>query len=183
MGVTGPIGAGTDTFAQFLIEKGFVWMSYSDVLRQEMKKEGIPLERYNIIAFANDLRREHGLGVISQRILGRMEDGRHYVIGNIRNPGEVEVLRNSGEEFVLVHIDAPLETRFERAKQRNREQDPRTLEEFRTLDAIDRGIGQESHGQQHEAVFELADRKIVNDDSFESLREKAELLVQELGIS
>jgi hypothetical protein len=32
-------------------------------------------------------------------------------------------------------------------------------------------------------VFELADRKIVNDDSFESLREKAELLVQELGIS
>ena len=181
IGVTGPIAAGTDSFANFLIEKGFLWFSYSDVLREEMIKQGIPLERMNIISFANSWRKKEGTGVLSKKIISKMHKGKNYVIGNIRNPGEVEELRKSGERVILVHVDAPLEKRFERARRRNRERDPQTFEDFKKLDTIDLGVGQQEYGQQHAAVFKMADYKIMNDGSIEDLRNRVYALLSGLG--
>lgn len=180
IGISGPISAGTDSLAKFLIEKGFVWYAYSDVLREEMTQQGVPLERMNIIAFADAWRKKEGTGVLSKRILSKTKAGENYVVGNIRNPGEVEELRKATKDFVLIHVDAPLRMRFERAKQRNRERDPQTFEEFKKLDEIDLGIGQHSHGQQHAAVFTMADYRIVNDGTLDELKSKAEALLKKI---
>ncbi len=170
IGVTGPICSGTTTFMDFLKDKGFQDFSYSDVLRDMMKEQGIPLERINIINFANELRMKQGSGVLSKILLSKMKDG-NYVVGNIRNPGEVEVFKNSEKKFSLVKIDAPVETRFERAKARNRENEPaNNFEEFKKLDDLDHGKGQDESGQQHGKVFDMADYVLVNDSRQEEFK-------------
>lgn len=185
IGVTGPLCAGTDTFGEILHkEKGFIWMSYSDVLRDELRKRGVELTRKNLQDVGDELRKEHGNGVISKLLIEKINriTGRNFVIGNIRNPGEVEVLREKfGKDFVLVRIDAPLEIRFERLLHRRREKDPQTMEDFRKVEERDLGTHEEDYGQQHAAVFPLADFQIDNGGTFEELREGVEELMEKIG--
>src|SRR3989344_5050279 len=114
IGVTGPLCAGTDTFGEILRkEKGFIWFSYSDILREELKKRNVEITRKNLQDIGDELRKKEGLGVLSKIIIEKIDNGFNYVIGNIRNPGEVEILREKfGKDFVLVRIDADVELRF-----------------------------------------------------------------------
>ena len=182
IGVTGPLCAGTDTFGEILKkEKGFEWLSYSDVLREEAKKNGFEITRKNLQDLGDEMRRQFGNGVLSEKLIERMESGKDYVVGNIRNPGEVEVLRRwFGKKFVLVRIDAPLEVRFERLLRRRREQDPDNLEDFKKVEERDLGEHEEYYGQQHSSVFAMADFSINNDGSFEEFREKVLKFLKEI---
>ena len=177
IGLSGPYCAGTDTVGKILVEKGFVWFSYSDILREEARKRGIELTRRNLQDLGDELRLKQGLGVLSKILIEKMEDGKNYVVGNIRNPGEVEELRKC-KDFILVNVDAPKELRFERMLQRGREKDAKTFSDFLRSEERDFGIGQGKHGQQHAAVFEMADTKIINDGTVEELREKVERILK-----
>ena len=179
IGVTGPIGSGTDSLGMLLQERGFKRYSYSDELREDMKKLGIELTRENLIEYANRIRKEKGTGILSKRIIARMQKGKNYVVGNIRNPGEVEVMRDA-KDFVLVKIDASQEVRFGRMKERQRESDPITWEEFLKLEERDLGKKEEEHGQQHWKVFEMADHEIENNGTEEEFRERVERFLVEL---
>lgn len=205
VGVTGPLCAGTDTFGEILQKEfGFVWLAYSDVLRDELRKRGIEITRKNLQDLGNELRETRGTGVISELLVERMIVGkdpehkndfvsgsqttngkkvvRDYVVGNIRNPGEVEVLREKfGDEFVLVRLDAEKKIRFERLLQRRREKDPQTWEEFLKVEARDFGVNEEKSGQQHSAVFEMADFVIENNGSFEELRKKVKDFIENIN--
>jgi len=182
IGLTGPLCAGTDTFGEILRkEKGFFWFSYSDVLREELGKRGVEITRKNLQDVGDELRMSEGLGVLSKRLIEKMNYGKDYVIGNIRNPGEVEVLREKfGKDFVLVRIDAELMIRFERLLQRRREKDPETFEEFKRVEKRDFGFHEEDYGQQHAAVFQMADFSVDNSGSFKDFREKVEKLLSGL---
>ena len=73
LGVTGPLCAGTDSFGEILKkEKGFLWFSYSDVLRQEAKSLGIELTRKNLQDIGDKLRKEKGLGILSEKIIEKI---------------------------------------------------------------------------------------------------------------
>ena len=182
IGVTGPLCAGTDTFGEILRkEKGFIWFSYSDILREELKKRNVEITRKNLQDIGDELRKKEGLGVLSKIIIEKIEEDVDYVIGNIRNPGEVHVLREKfGENFILVRIDADVEIRFDRLSKRRREKDPKTWGEFRKVEDRDFGINEKNYGQQHAAVFALADKVIKNNGSFEEFREDVEKLLSEI---
>jgi len=184
IGVTGPLCAGTDTFGDILKkEKGFSWFSYSDVLRGELTKMGTEITRKNLQDVGDEMRKKEGLGVLSKRIIEKIVDGENCVIGNIRNPGEVKVLRERfGEDFFLVRIDADLKIRFERLLKRRREKDPETFEEFKRVEERDFGVHEEDYGQQHAAVFPLADFSLSNDGSFEEFKLRVESLLGELSL-
>lgn len=173
VGVTGPICAGTDTFMGFLEEEGFISYSYSDVLRDILANRGLEITREGLQDLGDELRREKGNGAISRILIERMREGRDYVVGNIRNPGEVEELRNSKNYSSLVMIYSPVEVRFERVRRRSRESDPQTLEEFIAVERRDLGEGQESYGQQHGMVFKMADYILVNDGSLEEFKSRS----------
>jgi dephospho-CoA kinase len=216
IGVTGLPCAGTDSFGKVLEEKGFIWFSYSDVLRDEAKKRGIEITRRSLQDLGDELRKTQGSGVLSKLLIKKMKRNsqncsnfskrslkrqnlahleaanfanetiqtslkkeKNYVIGNIRNPGEVEILR-ARKDFVLVKVEASEETRFKRMLARNRENDPATFEEFKKLEAKDLGVGQESHGQQHGRVFEMADYSIDTNCTIEELRERVLKLVEKI---
>jgi len=182
IGLTGPLCSGIDTFADILKkEKGFIFFSYSDILRDEARGKGVEITRKNLQDLGDELRQKDGLGVLSKRIIEKIEKGKDYVIGNIRNPGEVEELRKSpGENFILIKLEAPQEMRFQRLFQRRREKDPETFEEFLKMEARDLGVDQAKHGQQHAAVFLLADKIIENDTTVEDLAKRVFVLLGEI---
>ena len=173
IGVTGALCAGSDTFGEILSkEKGFIWLAYSDILRDEARKRGIELTRKNLQDLGDEMRKKFGLGILSEKLIENMEVEKSYVVGNIRNPGEVDVLRKKfGKNFVLVRIEASKEIRFERLMKRRREKDPETFEEFKKVEERDFGKNEKEFGQKHFDVFAMADFVVQNNGSFEELKE------------
>lgn len=166
--------AGTDTFGEILQKEfGFCWLAYSDVLRDVCRERGIEITRKNLQDLGNELRARRGVGVLSELLIEKMEIGKDYVIGNIRNPGEVEVLREKfGGQFILVRLDAAQKIRFDRLLKRRREKDPQTWGDFLKVEERDFGINEEKSGQQHSAVFALADFTLDNNESFADFRSR-----------
>ncbi|MEK6800493.1 MAG: AAA family ATPase [Nanoarchaeota archaeon] len=180
IGVTGPICAGSDSFCKILEKNGFKFLSYSDILREEARMRGIELTRKNLQDLGDQMRNKEGLGVLSRKIMERISvDDSDYVVGNIRNPGEVHELRKR-KDFVLVMVDAPFETRFQRVSDRDRESDPRTFDEFKKVEERDLGVNQKNYGQQHGAVFEMADFVIINDSSLEDFERNVQKLLEDV---
>lgn len=182
IGITGPLCAGTDTMGEILSKEfGFIWMSYSDVLREIAREKGIELTRKNLQDLGNEMREKEGNGFLSKALIENMEEGKDYAIGNIRNPGEVEVMREKfGDNFILVKIDAPAKERFRRLLGRRREKDPTTWQDFLKVESRDFGKDEGSSGQQHSAVFEMADFVVSNSSSFPNLRDAVRKLVLKL---
>jgi len=181
IGVTGPIGSGTDTFGAMLVKNGFERVSMSDYLREKMKSVGIEINRENMQDFGDKLRKEEGAGILARKLLAKIlvSGKKNYVLESVRNPGEVKELKRL-DNFVLVLVDAPVEVRFERVMKRARDSDePQTLEEFKKWEERDFGVGQPEYGQQQQAVFKMADKKIINDGSLENLKIKIGELLRE----
>ena len=117
---------------------------------------------------------------MARRIIDKFEKGKNYVLTGFRNPGEIRVLEDLDNIFVVM-IDAPLKLRFERAlKGGEKESNIRTFKEFKKMEERDFGINQPEYGQQNAALFKMADKVIVNDGSFEELKEKVGELLKEL---
>ena len=148
-------------------------------VREEAKKIGIAIERTALQDLGNAMREKFGNGYWAERLSKKMEAGKKYVIDGIRNPGEVDVLKKMGN-FVLIGVDAPVEKRFQWILARNKDTDPKTLEEIKAMESRDRGAGEASHGQQSQKCYEMADAFVMNDGSFEDLTKKFADLLEEI---
>ena len=175
IGLTSRNAAGKDEVARYLVEHhGFVYFSLSDILREELERESLPVTRENLIARGNALRQEKGAGVLAETVLAELEGVKEAVVVSIRNPGEVSALRTR-DDFILVGVDAPVQLRFERARARRRSDDAKTLEEF-IRDEQAELAGSENE-QQLERVFKMRDKLIVNDGTLEELYAEVEELL------
>ena len=177
IGISGFNGSGKTTVVQYLQNKSFQPYSLSDLLREQLEKEGKELTRENLIDLGNELREKHGAGVLGERVLKKLQNNVHYVVDSIRNPVEVEALE-SRDDFVLIHVDAPTEVRFERMIDRKREgeasYDDILAFEKQELESED------AHKQQLLAVSRMAKIVLVNDDELDKLYEKIDRMVIDL---
>ncbi len=170
VGVTGYLAAGKDTLANHLVTKGFVHISLSDLLREELNTRGKPITRETLIAFGNELRSLFGPAVLGEMALRRIDSGKNYVVTSIRNPAEVAVLAQRSD-FVLVEVQAPVKVRFERIKNRQRgESDPQTLQELQAREKQEQSDN--PNNQQLHKVVALASVKVVNDGTIEKFHTK-----------
>ncbi len=181
VGVTGFFCAGKDTIAEYLQAKGFVHISLSDMLREELKRRGKPVTIPNLTAVGNELRRVHGPGVLGERAAEKMDFSRNWVVTSIRHPAEVEALR-SRPDFFLLFVDAPRKVRFERSLSRARKGDPLTFEEFEAAEKQQLSPkGGDPAAQALDACKKIADQNINNKHSREKLEEQiTELVSREL---
>lgn len=164
LGLTGPNAAGKGEAASYLCGRGFALHSLSDVVREEAAARGLPPTRENLIRIGQDLRRDHGVGVLAERIASRL--GARDVVDSIRSPFEVAVLRRV-PGFRLVGVDAPMAIRFGRALARARPGDPSTLAEFESREREENSEDPEK--QQLAAAFRLADCVVDNGGELRSL--------------
>ena len=176
IGLTSRNAAGKDEVARILEKKaGFVCFSLSDILRNELKKQGRKVTRENLTRIGNDLRKQAGPGVLGEMALEELKGVENAVVVSIRNPGEVEALRRR-KDFILVGVDAPLEVRYSRAMKRARSDDALTYEQFMRQEQAE--LEGDIHQQQLRACFEMADRVIVNDGTLDELQHKVEELLR-----
>lgn len=178
LGITGLFSAGKDTLAEFLENKGFVRRSLSDELRKEAHVRGIEVTRENLIALGTELRTKEGNAVLAKRTLSGLSEETNYSFVSIRNPAEVEELKKHGD-FYMIFLDTPIETRFIRAKKRNREQEAQTLDGFKKMEAKEYS-NPNSAGQQLLKVKEMADFVLTNEGSIEDLFEQTEAFLDKL---
>jgi dCMP deaminase len=167
IGLTGENCAGKSTIAEYLMKKGFYYYSLSDVIREEVKAEGKPVTRENLIRKGNELREKFGPGILGAKMASRVEKDKNYVIDSIRNPAEVDELRKLGR-FFLFYVTASAEIRFERIKSRNREEDPQTYEAFLHIEKLEMENAEKTK-QNLRGTFGLADKKIDNERDFTDL--------------
>jgi dephospho-CoA kinase len=175
LGLAGPNASGKGEVASYLASLGYELHSLSDVVREEARRAGLGVERESLILTGNRLRREEGAGALALRILPQL--GARAAVDSIRHPEEVAVLRGR-PDFRLIGVDAPVETRFERARLRGRPGDPQDLEAFRAME--DREQGREPAGQDLAGTFALADHVLSNEGSLERLRARVDALLEEL---
>lgn len=178
IGLTGKNGAGKGEIAKFLKERGFSYYSLSDVLREEAAKSGIEITRDGLIQLGNRLRSDYGPGVLAEKIFSRLDPEKNYVIDSVRHPSEVQVLRRRSD-FYLASIEAPSEIRFERLRERARESDPTTLEQFKQLEQKE-AASATSSDQQLDLAIGMADFSIQNDGPLENAYERVKKILIEL---
>jgi|WetSurMetagenome_2_1015567.scaffolds.fasta_scaffold288693_2 dephospho-CoA kinase len=173
IGLTGTNSAGKGEVAAYLASKGFEYFSLSDELREIMKAKGIATTRENMISEGRKLRKEKGLGYLAELVLKKA--GKNAIADSIRNKGEVLALRKR-EDFILIAVDAPLEIRFHRAKERSRIGDGETLADFKAKQE------KEMHGSDAEQnlseCMKMADFTIINDSTKAKLYKKVEDALQ-----
>ena len=177
IGLTGANGSGKTALAHSLQEAGFYYLSLSDEIRAELDRLGLPPTRETRIEHGNRLRREGGRAVLAQRTRARLLADRNYVIDSIRHPDEIAALRQL-PDFHLLHLEAPLELRYQRARARNDVRTPRSLAEFEELEQRERR-GADPEAQNLDACAALADARLVNDGTLEELRERARQTIQQ----
>ncbi|EFK97066.1 conserved hypothetical protein, partial [sediment metagenome] len=179
IGLTGKNGAGKGEVANFLKERGFHYYSLSDALREEAQKRGKEITRDLLVALGNELREKEGPGCLAERIFAKLDPEKHYVIDSIRHPAEVQVFRRRNN-FTLFRIHATERLRFERLRQRNRENDPKTYEEFLALEAKEAKSDQKTDQQLDQAIG-MADIQLDNNGPLKELHEKIKPVLVELA--
>lgn len=182
IGLTGSLAAGKGVVSNFLKEKGFVYLSLSDELREIVKENKIEITRENLQNFGNFVRQNYGSGFLADKAIYKIKNQKYRkaIVDGIRNPVEIQSLREKLEDFFLVSIDAPQEVRYNRLVERQRESDPKTLEDFVRIDNKDKGIGELESGQAVAKCMQLADITIFNSGSLNEVKEKVRIVYEDL---
>lgn len=174
IGITGNYGSGKDAVAGILQKMNFFHVSFSDSLREILKKNNLEVTRENLINIGNDLREKYGSDILACLALEKIKEGENYVFTSIRNPSEVEKLMER-EDFLLVNVTASEEVRLKRILARNRENDPKNLEELRKREIQENST--DPYAQQLRRVAAMARVILSNDSSLEILDKKVKKLV------
>jgi len=169
IGLTGKNASGKGEVARYLERKSFYYASLSNIIREELEKEGKPITRPNLIEKGNLLRKHNGDSYLAERVCDGLDGNKNYVIDSIRNPAEIEYLKRRGN-FILVYIDAPSKVRFERIAARGRSDDPSTFEDFLRYEKKEE-LNEDSYNQQLKNCKELAEYVLKNEGSLNELHQ------------
>lgn len=134
LGIAGTNGAGKDTLGEILAtDFGWLFVSVSDILRQELIKRNLPIERDNLRDLSAKWRRKSGNGVLIDKALEiyDVQTGtfKGLAISSLRNFGEAERVHElSGK---VIWLDAEPKLRYQRIYSRHRgTEDQKSFEQF-----------------------------------------------------
>ncbi|MEK6952559.1 MAG: dephospho-CoA kinase [Nanoarchaeota archaeon] len=178
IGLTGTIASGKGTFSSYLKQKGFNYITLSDLVREEARKKGLEIQREILQDIGNSMREKYGKGFWAKKAIEKINLNENWIIDGIRNLGEIEEL-GKVKGSIIIGIDAPEDIRLRRLEKRNKskeegrkDSDPKAIEDMKRLEKRDRGFHEPEYGQQVLKCLELANFKIINDSSLEEFYKK-----------
>lgn len=173
--LVGRNGSGKSQVAEYLVQKGFQWVSLSTILRSYAKQEGIETNREKLIAFGSKIKDQQGPAVLAEQALLQLQqypERTQWVFDSVRLPQELQCLKKNG--FYVLGIEAKLEIRYQRITTRGNDTDFIDFETFKAQDDKEfYGLGS---GQHIEACFRLCDMMIKNEGDLLSLQKEVDLL-------
>jgi cytidylate kinase len=139
IGIGGTDGSGKDSLGHYLRdERGWYFISVTDLLREEAKNRGMPLSRSTLRMISAEWRAQSGLGVLVDKAVAEYEPLADKYSGlalaSLRNPGEADKVHELGGK--VVWTDAPIKLRYQRAVRRNKgTEDQISFAEFKAEEA------------------------------------------------
>jgi dephospho-CoA kinase len=185
VGIAGTDGSGKDTVTEVLTERDWLYVSLSEILREEAKNRGLKLRRYTLRLISAEWRRKHGLGVLIDKAMElykpQQKKYKGLVIASLRNPGEADEVHRLGGQ--VVWVDAAPKVRYGRIMNRHRgTEDDVTYEEFLAEEEA-----QMRHHDGDEATLNLGDVKAKadiflenNGDDIEAFKNQVEKTLQQV---
>ena len=174
---TGMPASGKSEAVQIAKDKGIPVIRMGDLVWEETKRQGKPLDDKNVGAIATGMRKTHGMAIWAKRTVEKihsLKKAPNLVIDGVRNLEELEYFKKElGLDFVVVAIHASDELRRKRAIARGRSDDskiPRDLEE-RDKREISWGL---------QKVIADADIVIPNQGSLRELQDRIQKLFRDL---
>ena len=176
MGISGLPGSGKSLVSDIATKKGAIIVSMGDIIRQEAKKRGESTKDT-----AKNLREEYGQYIVSELTIKKIkqlqDEGikNSIIVEGIRSHHEVEMFKESFDDFIILSIFANPRIRFERLQNRMREDDSKDYSEFQKRDQmeLDFGIGN---------VISLSDKIIINETDLESYSQKINEFLEEIDL-
>lgn len=168
VGVVGMPASGKTEAAEVARDEGVPVVSMGDVIREEVEMRGLEPTDENMGRVGVALREKEGDDAVARRCASevRAQDAPVVVVDGVRSADEADYFRGEfGEDFVLVAVKAPFETRLKRVRSRGRSDDAEAADELRERDERELGYG------MREAIEE-ADVTIQNDGTLEEFREE-----------
>lgn len=166
---TGMPASGKSEAVQIAKDKGIPVIRMGDLVWEETKRQGKPLDDKNVGDIANGMRKTHGMDVWAKRTVEKIRSLKkpsHLVIDGVRNLEELECFKKElGLDFIVVAIDASDEQRRKRAIARGRSDDSKDLRDLEERDKREISWGLQK-------VIADADIVIPNQGSLEELRKQ-----------
>ncbi len=181
IGITGTLGSGKGTIVKYLVEqKGFEHFTVRGFLTEALKERSMAINRDTMTSLANELRKENSPSYIIEKLAEKAnKSGNNCVIESIRTPGEVKALKNY-PKFVLLAIDADINIRYQRIRERNSETDQVSFETFVSNEKREM-FSDDPNKQNLSQCIDMADYKIINNDSLNSLHDDIEAFLNKIS--
>lgn len=169
-------GSGKSEAANVAEEMGIPVVTMGDVIRNACRERGLETTEDNMGAVATALREDGGDAAIAEAsiplIENYVESHDTVLVDGIRGIAEVNRFNDVfGDDFSLVSIDVPFETRLERIQTRGRDPTAEDAMALKRRDERELGYG------MGEAMQE-ADFTIENTDSLDAFRTKITHVLQ-----
>ncbi|MFB6284741.1 MAG: AAA family ATPase [Halobacteria archaeon] len=166
-------GSGKSEAADVAEEMDVPVVTMGDVIRREVDDRGLEPSDENMGAVATELREEHGMDAVAKKCVGFIQekDTDVVLVDGVRGWSEVERFRQEfGEDFILVSIEVPFETRLERITERGRSDDTSKEKELRMRDEREVGYGMDE-------AIEKADVTLENTEGVQEFRGEVRNLI------
>lgn len=140
--ITGMPGAGKSTAARALETAGFGGIAMGDMIREETKRRGLPLDDQNMGMVMRELRARYGPGAVAELSLKAMESIKRdvVIVDGVRSLPEVEIFRRAGDVKLLAILASP-SRRLHLLTNRGRTDAPQSVDGFKARDERELSIG------------------------------------------
>jgi len=165
LGIVGLAGSGKGEFSKVAEQMHIPVVVMGDVIREEVRKAGLPPTDENMGIIAKVLRERDGMAAIAIAcipVVKRLKS-ELVLIDGLRGDAEVRVLQEHFSNFVLIALTAPDEIRFSRLCSRARSDDIASLGELHERDERETSFGLLN-------AIEMADIRIENTTDIETFK-------------
>lgn len=189
IGFVGLPGSGKGEASKIAGQHGLAVVVMGDVIRQEAARQGLEPTDQNLGRIGNYLRAKGGPDAIAKKALDWvMATGKDVVVvDGLRSKAEADFFRNNAEEFHLIEVYAPAETRLRWLAARGRPDDPgsskidgKIVAGSRPQDcgaaALEERESREKGWGMCEAI-NAADMSLRNDRSLDDFRKNVEMVL------
>jgi dephospho-CoA kinase len=166
---TGMPASGKSEAVQLAKDKGIPVIRMGDMVWEETKRQGKPLDDKNVGEIAHSMREKHGMDIWAKRTVEKIHSLKKpplLVIDGVRNVEEIEYFKKDlAMDFLIIAIDAPDELRRKRAISRGRTDDSQNLKDLEERDKREIRWGLQK-------VIANADIVIPNNGSLEDFKKQ-----------